>query len=379
MRNCEKKRVYPETDCVLRTEESFLRQSQKEHHTGTTPLTRVPGFKPISSFVLDYMHLICLGIMKRLLVFYWIGAKKKTHVSFSRNQVSKLSARLESLRKSVPVEFPRKIRGLAEAARFKATEYRFFLLYSGPIVLKGILKTELYKHFLLLHTATRILCSAEMCSLAEYAKSLYKHFFNFLENLYGSDSQITNMHHVLHLADDVINFKCTLDMLSSFDFENELGKTKRLLRSPNKPLAQYCQRKQECDVLPLPKKRMSSKPVCKQSRGMTKVMYQGVTLTSHEPDNFVLLKNESILEITEIKQERNPVKDLIICGNIWKKKDLFQFPCASSKLNEWEIEAPSSTKSVWKIQEVKSKLIRFKLQEDGEERCYAVAILHSEH
>ena len=34
-----KNRVYPSTNCPLRTEESFYQQEQAEHHNGTTPVS----------------------------------------------------------------------------------------------------------------------------------------------------------------------------------------------------------------------------------------------------------------------------------------------------------------------------------------------------
>jgi len=68
------------------------------------------------------------------------------------------------------------------------------------------------------------------------------------------------MHNFLHVADDVQNHGCTLDEMSSFDFENELGKMKRVLRTPNKPLGQYCRRKEEVGPSPPPKKKMAYHP-----------------------------------------------------------------------------------------------------------------------
>jgi hypothetical protein len=42
----------------------------EDHHRGPTPLSCLPvGL--VSSFVLDYMHLVCLGVMRRM-VHYWL-------------------------------------------------------------------------------------------------------------------------------------------------------------------------------------------------------------------------------------------------------------------------------------------------------------------
>lgn len=95
--------------------------------------------------------------MKKLLVDYWLEGKLT--VRLSRKQKKELSRKLDIVRKYVPNEFQRKIGPLVNARKWKATEFRFFLLYCGPLVLKNILRRELYRHFLLLHVTFRILCS----------------------------------------------------------------------------------------------------------------------------------------------------------------------------------------------------------------------------
>ena len=44
-------------------------------------------------------------------------------------------------------EFARQPRRLQELDRWMATEFRQFLLYTGPLVLKGIVSKELFQHF----------------------------------------------------------------------------------------------------------------------------------------------------------------------------------------------------------------------------------------
>ena len=49
--------------------------------------------------------------------------------------------------KRLPQEIARQQRSLQYVERFKATEYRTFILYTGPVIMKGILKADHYKHF----------------------------------------------------------------------------------------------------------------------------------------------------------------------------------------------------------------------------------------
>lgn len=85
----------------------------------------------VIQFPLDYMHLVLLGIMKKLLQF-WI--KGKHNVRMVATQITLASTSLLSMSSFLPKEFARKPRKLDEVDRFKATELRQLLLYTGPII-----------------------------------------------------------------------------------------------------------------------------------------------------------------------------------------------------------------------------------------------------
>lgn len=101
------------------------------------------------------MHLICLGVVKKLIF----------HV------IKSISENLSALRDHIPVEFARKPRSLIESNRWKATELRQFLLYTGPVVLKYKLPDNLYLNFLTLSIAGSImLCKKYYTELLNYAQ-----------------------------------------------------------------------------------------------------------------------------------------------------------------------------------------------------------------
>ena len=66
----------------------------------------------------------------------------------SGTHVAKISRRLVRLQAVIPNTFVRKPRSLDEIDHWKATEFRQFLLYTRKIVLKQILRQDLYNHFL---------------------------------------------------------------------------------------------------------------------------------------------------------------------------------------------------------------------------------------
>src|SRR5580765_7733247 len=80
--------------------------------------------------VLSGMHLICLGIMRKLLNL-WLHGGVQYRIQYK--VVDEISTRLiTNLRPSIPIEFARKPRRLDCIKLWKATEYRLILLYTGP-------------------------------------------------------------------------------------------------------------------------------------------------------------------------------------------------------------------------------------------------------
>ena len=93
--------VFPSADAEERTDQSFRARDQADHHHGFTALLRiVPSLNIIVVSVLDSMHLLYQGIMKKLLE-YWIDhGVNKLHVT----KRQKLSRRMELLKQQVPCE-----------------------------------------------------------------------------------------------------------------------------------------------------------------------------------------------------------------------------------------------------------------------------------
>lgn len=116
----------------------------------------------VSGFTHDYMHLVCLGVVHCLLDL-WVGTCGMLKSCISSTQVSLIPSKLLAVRMYIPSEFARKPRGIDERLRWKATELRQFLLYTGPVVLKDVLAPEVYQNFMLLSVSIYILASPTYC------------------------------------------------------------------------------------------------------------------------------------------------------------------------------------------------------------------------
>jgi len=129
---------FPQVDAPLRTDEDFFRKIDENYHKPdiTCSLLKVPHFQPVTNVPLDYMHLVCLGIMRKL-INLWLDGELRYRLS--SRAVKEISTRLiTQLKPSIPVEFARKPRAMNCVKMWKATEYRLILLYTGPLAFKSI-------------------------------------------------------------------------------------------------------------------------------------------------------------------------------------------------------------------------------------------------
>lgn len=229
-----------------RTEEEFNRQSYSSHQSGHSPLVDV-GLLCIQSFVLDYMHLVCLGVVRRLLTFLRQGPRE---CKLSQRQIGEISFKLESLNGTLPREFARQPWSLAVLDRWKATELRQFLLYTGPVALRAVLPESFYHHFLTLTVAMSILLDSNdytRSAYTAYAEELLMYFYKASTKLYSPIFPSYNVHSLTHLAEDVRNFGTSLNEICAFPFENHLQKLKRSVRNAKKPITQLYKRITEMD------------------------------------------------------------------------------------------------------------------------------------
>ena len=98
--------------------------------------------------------------------------------------------------------------------RLKATEFRQFLLYSGPIVLRNVVPNSVYTHFLTLTVAMSILLNSNEKKREHYlqsAKELLAFFVKQCDDVSGPTFNVYNVHSLAHVADDVQHFGCSLN------------------------------------------------------------------------------------------------------------------------------------------------------------------------
>jgi len=271
----------------------------------------------VEQFLIDYMHQACQGVMKKLITV-WIRGDRK--VRMSAGQINEVSQRLLSLRKAIPSCFARKPRNLVDIDRWKATELRQFAVYTGKIVLKGILADQLYDHFMAFSVALSLLhCPTLTVDHNSYSKELMTFFVGKTKELYGDHFMVYNVHSMVHLPEQALAFG-SLDACSAFPFENYLGKLKRLVRSGRRPLVQVVKRLVERPNSPLSMVTSKSK--------------------INRPNNAFILAEGHCCEAIEEREVDG--SQMLLCKVFEKTEPLFRDPCDSRILGCFKAQSRHS-------------------------------------
>ncbi|XP_055604411.1 uncharacterized protein LOC129752669 [Uranotaenia lowii] len=237
--------VFPDHNAQPRTNEKFRNNEYPEHQLSETPLIRLPIDMIEDVIVADALHLLELGVMRKLLNGWRTGSMTK-RAKWSTAEKTEISIFLVQIR--FPKEIHRRMRSLDFVSLWKGLEYRNFLNYVGFILLKDHLSEKFYEHFLKLFCAVRI-CSVETHkSLLPVARELFNDFIDEYKALYGIEYLTSNIHNLCHIVDEVERFG-PLFTLSAYPFENYLHSLKKMLRSGPLPLNQIANRLTELDKL----------------------------------------------------------------------------------------------------------------------------------
>lgn len=319
-----------------RSDFEFRTRKQEEHHTGQSPLESLP-IDMILTFPYDYMHVVCLGFMKRLIA-QWKGGSIASNIRQSFVTFQRINHKLNRCSSALTCEFPRKCRDFDDFERWKATELRQFLLYLGPVVLRSDLNENQYANFLTISVCFYILSSEIWCR--HYVDYVEQKLYNALQeyaDIYGQSELTYNVHCITHICGDIATQGC-LNNYSAFPFESYLGSIRRLIRSPTMPASQIFRRIQEHWLNVLPAEECIDDTGANHSRNSRKdgcFLYKTVKFSKYFPNNCIVCGSQPGVIVnfnnTHIlfSAYRNP---RAFYNTVIKSPDLYIFECDNKLL-----------------------------------------------
>lgn len=305
--------IFPNISAIRRTDAEFREQMYDGHYQHykirenkkifkqpvITPLLKLPIDIVEDIIVSDSLHLLHLGVMKKLLLAYRDGHNGLDVAKWSKEDIKSISEQLDTIR--LPLEIHRAVRSIDTVNHWKGTECASFLNYIGIILLKPFLDDSHYMNFSNLFCAVTICSSSYFHRFLPVAKILFKDFITNYNMQFNSVT--SNIHNLAHVVDEVQRFG-PLPSISSYPFENHLQQIKRLVRTGRSPLSQIINRLSENhDHIPDMKHKSVQYPCLKNQFKEDKNKFSMIQLSKNFtlkysfPDKWFLLKDKTIVSM----------------------------------------------------------------------------------
>nr|CAI5854864.1 unnamed protein product [Callosobruchus analis] len=302
---------YPNKVFAKRTDESFRLKEDEYHHKTDSVILKLP-INMIDCFpVADSLHLIDLGVMKRLLTGWRDGSFKN------------------------------------KTLKWPAT------VTEGLFCAITICSTDFYAEHL------------------DVAEALLNRFVDCYSSIYGEYFITSHIHNLTHLTDDV-KMLGNLTKISAYPFESKLYEIKTMIRNGNNPLAQIANRLSEKQGFDLwENKELPSYPLLtsythdtllrniigpdKNTAIYKKIVFEGYCLGGSDVNSWFLTKQNDIVYFEAAAKLSTGY--LISGKKLSSVVPFFQTPINSSILNIYIASSEFKSKETFKISDIKCKLV----------------------
>lgn len=326
--------VFPQVTIEDRNDEDFRERMDPEHHVKDSILETIHGIDMVRCFPVDEMHIVHLGVTKKL-VSFWIKI-------FNKNQINAVNDRTNIVEKLRPFEIRREIRLLSDVGRFKAKEFRTFLLFTGPVILKDILDTKYYRHFLLLHYAMRKLSLKNCLDDIQSIQQLLVEFVKEFRTLYGLNKGTYVVHSLIHICRDVQHFNLCPHKFSAYNYENNNGKIVKNIRLKRNIAQQIHNRAVEnLKNISITNRNQSiqlqRKSVTNGHIFFERMIVKGYRLDKSDRNKWFLTKNNEICSFDHAKVVNGSF--IVSCKKISSDlKSSYDYPYSSMNLNIFSVD-----------------------------------------
>jgi hypothetical protein len=352
----EGRMLFKYVDSNKRTDEMFKNRNDQRFHVRDSLIEKELNIKMVSQFPLDFLHVVCLGTVRK--IFIRLVGPNKPMFPKSRAKIDEI---LEKINETLPSEIHRSLRDIKDVSTFKGHEWRLILLKLSPVLFKPTIPRKIYEHFLLLTCSFSILCDPDNCiKFNRIAHSMLNKFNDELGELYDDSVYVPMVHQCIHFADEVLNQKKPCDKFSTWDFESYMTPLKDLIQGPRLPLSQIYRRITEYFTC---FDNDESKSVTIKN-GKNFLYYEGIRIeTKSCKDSFFLTKHKEVIVILKIIDFK---KKQFVCRKLKMLNDFFTKPIAATKLNFYHTSTQySSDKFIIDIFEIERKLLCITTEENN--------------
>ncbi|KAE8737582.1 hypothetical protein FOCC_FOCC016954 [Frankliniella occidentalis] len=203
---------------------------------GPCNLFNLNHFSLFDGFVVDYMHCVLLGVVKRHTELLLESTRRKMWIDADCDNIgvktimALIDKKITALQSTTAVI--RELRGITAHALWRASEWRLWALFYFIPCLRGMLQDKYIVHFGLLSKAMNILLKRsvtdEDVNLAHKLLLCYTFYF---DKYFGLPNMVYNIHLLSHISKCVRNFGPIWGH-SSFPYESQNRYLVQLCKSP---------------------------------------------------------------------------------------------------------------------------------------------------
>ncbi|XP_067217132.1 uncharacterized protein [Linepithema humile] len=227
-----------------RKDETNKSKRQYRGVKGFSSLMLLNFFNFTAGFVVDYMHNILLGVTKLHTELILQSTRKKFwHISENVGMDhirSTIDERLLMIHP--PSSITRTPRSIKDISKWKASEWRAWLLFYSMPCLKGLLKKKHINHFAMLSTATNILLQKSITREEVFqAHKLFLCYMYLFQKYFDKENMVYNIHLLSHICKGVLNWG-PLWTHNSFLYEGQNRHLMQLYHSPSNVILQIARK-----------------------------------------------------------------------------------------------------------------------------------------
>ena len=373
-------------------------------------------FPMISGFVIDPMHTVHGGSFLRLLEGL---VKVPAEGKLSNHLLARVDKKLSLFKACKPIEFDRFVRSFTECvSKYKHHELRHFLYYLIYPVFHDVLNEDMLDHAMKLHEGMLLLGGFNPNPIPQedidLSSQILKQYAIDHHEKFKFPIRFST-HETIHVPDDCENFKCGVECMTAYVFENFERIFRQILRSGNLVIEQMTNRLIERSKFILPtnsdglilthfeemiresqkmKLMFSDQSVVlafNEKKNKKELVFPTFTITNQFPDNICLLKNGSVVVCTDIIEEEKGSCEFILIGyKFYCLENAYSNYFPSSKFNIYIASKIKKDVSEWNVNGLKGKMyaLPFKYNEtqfigqlpdilNAENKWYVSPIFHT--
>lgn len=278
------------------------RKYDDDYHKRESVLELLP-IDMVDAFPPDYLHCVLLGVVNWILKYICDTPK-----TLSVADHLKIGKRIEEYKETQPKEFQRNLRSFIEnLGLMKGTEFRQYLLFVFPLLLKGIVSGEILANFVKLQIASTIFSHKRFDCYYNEADELMRMFILEFAEVYHPRHVVYVVHSLCHMK-KFVELYGPWDNFSTFEYETQNSTIKNLLHGNVMPLTQITNRIVEIYNPPkydFDRKNADIEIKDRQDDGsFSKLKYYDLTFSNNEiGQNFVLLKTGVAVKLVYIEHD----------------------------------------------------------------------------